>query len=53
MMPLNKGRSRKAIAANIKKEEAAGKPHDQAVAIALDQARESGADIPPPKEKEK
>lgn len=50
-MPLNKGRSRKAIAENIKKEEEAGKPHKQAVAIALDQARESGAQIPPAKDK--
>lgn len=45
-MPLNKGKSRKAIAENIKKEEAAGKSHKQAVAIALDQARKSGANIP-------
>ena len=48
-MPLNKGRSRKAIGENIKREEAAGKPHKQAVAIALDQARKNGADIPPKK----
>ncbi len=45
-MPLRKGRSRKVIGENIKTEEAAGKPHDQAVAIALDQARGSGAEIP-------
>ena len=37
-MPLKKGKSRKVIAENIKKEEAAGKPHEQAVAIALHQA---------------
>jgi hypothetical protein len=48
-MPLKKGRSRKVIAENIKIEEEAGKPHRQAVAIALNQARESGADIPPAK----
>lgn len=38
-MPLEKGSSRKVIAANIKTEIAAGKPHDQAVAIALERAR--------------
>ena len=34
-MPLVKGRSRKAISANIKTEMAHGKPQKQAVAIAL------------------
>jgi len=34
-MPLKKGSSKKVISANIKTEMAHGKPHDQAVAIAL------------------
>lgn len=37
-MPLKKGKSHKVIAANIKTEEAHGKPHKQAVAIALKKA---------------
>ena len=37
-MPLKKGKRRKIIAENIKKEEAAGTPHEQAVAIALHEA---------------
>lgn len=45
-MPLRRGRSRKIIGENIKREEAAGKPRKQAVAIALNEARESGAQIP-------
>jgi len=40
-MPLNKGKSDKAVSENIKTEQAAGKPHDQAVAIALSQQREA------------
>jgi hypothetical protein len=42
-MPLLPGK--KNIGKNIKTEEAHGKPHKQAVAIALDVARRSGADI--------
>lgn len=49
-MPLKLGKSRGTIGENIETEEEAGKPKKQAVAIALDEARESGADIP---EKEK
>jgi hypothetical protein len=45
-MPLNKGKSKKAISQNIKTEMAAGKPQKQAVAIALNTARKSGAHIP-------
>lgn len=52
-MPLEKGRSRKTIGNNIKREEEAGKPKKQAVAIALNEARESGADIPKKKKRDK
>lgn len=45
-MPLKKGTSKKTIGKNIKTEEAAGKPRKQAIAIALDTARRSGAKIP-------
>lgn len=44
-MPLEEGSSREAISQNIKTEIAAGKPQKQAVAIALNTARRSGADI--------
>jgi hypothetical protein len=48
-MPLKQGDSDAAIAANIKTEEAAGKPHDQAVAIAMSEAKDdSGLRIDPP-----
>ncbi|MFP3796310.1 MULTISPECIES: DUF6496 domain-containing protein [Paraburkholderia] len=45
-MPLNRGKSREAISKNIKTEMKEGKPQKQAVAIALNQARKSGAKIP-------
>jgi hypothetical protein len=38
-MPLDKGKSKKAVAKNIKTEIAAGKPQKQAVAIALSTAK--------------
>ena len=41
-MPLVKGKSKKAVSTNIKKEMEAGKPQKQAVAIALNVARKSG-----------
>lgn len=40
-MPLKRGRSRKVIRSNIRREIAAGKPQKQAVAIALSTARKS------------
>jgi hypothetical protein len=40
-MPLDYSGTRNAIGENIRREEAAGKPHDQAVAIALDVNRRS------------
>ncbi len=50
-MPLTKGKSKKAVSANIKTEMEAGKPQKQAVAIALNVARKSGAKIPKKKAK--
>jgi len=45
-MPLIKSASKKAIGKNIEREEEAGKPRKQAVAIALNVARKAGAKIP-------
>jgi len=45
-MPLIKSKSKKNIGKNIEIEQDAGKPHKQAVAIALNVARKAGAQIP-------
>lgn len=45
-MPLIKSKSKKAISQNIRTEMNSGKPQKQAVAIALNVARKSGAKIP-------
>jgi hypothetical protein len=45
-MPLKKGKSKETISQNIRTEIAHGKPQKQAVAIALNTARKSGASIP-------
>lgn len=50
-MPLKKGKSKKTIGKNIKIEMEHGKPQKQAVAIALNTARKSGAQIPQKKKK--
>jgi len=45
-MPLAHGKSKKTISKNIETEMRHGKPQKQAVAIALSEARKSGAKIP-------
>lgn len=45
-MPLQPGTTRQDISQNIRTEMQAGKPQKQAVAIALSEARRSGANIP-------
>jgi hypothetical protein len=50
-MPLNKGKSKKAVSENIKTEMNSGKSQKQSVAIALDVARKAGAKIPKKKKK--
>jgi hypothetical protein len=47
-MPLRPGSDRDAISENIRRLRAEGYPEKQAVAIALDTARRSGAKRPPP-----
>ena len=51
IMPLKRGKSRDAVSKNIKTETKHGKPHKQAVPIALNEARKSGAKIPKKGEK--
>lgn len=50
-MPLKKGTSKETVSHNIKTEKKHGKPRKQAVAIALNEARKSGAKIPHKKDK--
>lgn len=50
-MPLVKSKSKKAIGKNVKTEMEHGKPKKQAVAIALNTARQAGAKIPMKKKK--
>lgn len=45
-MPLIKSKSKAAIGQNIKREQQAGRPKAQAIAIALNTARRAGANIP-------
>ena len=52
-MPLIKSASKKVIGENIKREESAGKPRKQAIAIALNVSRKAGAKIKKPKKKGK
>jgi hypothetical protein len=52
-MPLRKGTSKGVISANIKEMIKTGHPQKQAVAAALNTARESGAKIPGRKPKGK
>jgi hypothetical protein len=51
IMPLKRGTSREDISKNVKTEMKHGKSQKQSVAIALNQARKSGAKIPKKHEK--
>lgn len=46
MSPLKKGKSKATISQNIRTEMKHGRPQKQAVAIAINTARKSGAKIP-------
>lgn len=50
-MPLRTGNSKSVISSNIRELRRAGKPHDQAVAIAMDKAKKKPKKYPkrPPK----
>ena len=52
-MPLKRGTSKKTIGKNIGEMEKSGYKKSQAIAAALNEARESGAKIPKPKAKKK
>ncbi len=52
-MPIKKGKSRKVIGENIKELESSGRPKNQAIAIALSEARKSGAKIPKKSKKDR
>lgn len=53
-MPLKKGKSKEVISENIRELVHSGRPQKQAIAIALDEARRSGAKLPKnPKKKKK
>jgi hypothetical protein len=52
-MPLKIGKSKGTIVENFKTEKAAGKPEDQAWAIAYSTARRAGGHFPKKKKKKK
>jgi len=50
-LPLKKGKSKKTISANIRELRRSGRPQKQSIAIALSEARKSGAKIPKKRKK--